>query len=102
LYQHSELWLETGEKSVMTAHVAAEQTIQQWGNGLGIRITAPVAKAARFARGLPVSVEVVEGGVFIRTAGQPKLTLAQKLKAFDPALHGGEVMATGRVGAEVF
>jgi antitoxin MazE len=86
----------------MTAHVAAEQTIQQWGNGLGIRITAPIAKAARFARGLPVSVEVVEGGVFIRTAGQPKLTLAQKLKAFDPVLHGGEVMATGRVGAEMF
>jgi hypothetical protein len=30
------------------------------------------------------------------------LTLAQKLKAFDPSQHGGEVMATGRVGAEVF
>jgi hypothetical protein len=24
------------------------------------------------------------------------------MKAFDPAIHGGEVMATGRVGAEVF
>ena len=34
--------------------------------------------------------------------GKPQLTLAQKLKAFDPAVHGGEVMATGRVGAEVF
>jgi antitoxin MazE len=45
---------------------------------------------------------VVEGGVFLRTAGKPKLTLAQKLKAFDPAVHGGEVMATGRVGPEVF
>jgi hypothetical protein len=25
-----------------------------------------------------------------------------KLKAFDPNVHGGEVMSTGRVGAEVF
>jgi antitoxin MazE len=65
-------------------------------------ITAPIAKAARFARGVPIKVEVVEGGVFIRAVGKPQLTLAQKLKAFDPAVHGGEVMTTGRVGAEVF
>ena len=86
----------------MQTATTAEQTIQEWGNGLGVRITAPIAKAARFARGLPVRVEVVEGGVFIRTAGKPKLTLAQKLKAYDPAIHGGEVMVTGRIGAEVF
>ncbi len=81
---------------------SADQTIQAWGNGLGVRITAPIAKAARFARGIPVRVEVVEGGVFIRAAGKPKLTLAQKLKTFDSTVHGGEVMSTGRVGAEVF
>jgi antitoxin MazE len=86
----------------MTATFTVNQTIQEWGNGLAVRITAPVAKAARFTRGLPITVEVVEGGVFLRTAGKPKLTLAQKLKAFNPAIHGGEVMATGRVGAEVF
>jgi antitoxin MazE len=86
----------------MTAAVKVEQTLQEWGNGLGVRITAPVAKAARFARGLPVTVEVVEGGVFVRAAGKPKLTLAQKLKAFDRKLHGGEVMASGRMGAERF
>ncbi len=86
----------------MTAALSADQTIQQWGNGLGVRITAPIAKAARFARGLPIKVEVVEGGIFLRAVGKPHLTLAQKLKAFDPAIHGGEVMATGRIGAEVF
>ena len=86
----------------MTASVSVNQTVQEWGNGLAVRITAPVAKAARFSRGLPIKVEVVDGGVFLRTAGEPKLTLAQKLKAFDPAIHGGEVMATGRVDAEVF
>jgi antitoxin MazE len=86
----------------MTATVTADQTIQVWGNGLAVRITAPVAKAARFALGLPIKLEVVEGGVFLRAVGKPKLSLAQKLKAFDPAIHGGEVMAAGRVGTEVF
>ena len=86
----------------MAATVTVDQVVQEWGNGLGVRITAPVAKAARFSRGLPIKVEVVDGGIFLRAAGRPKLTLAQKLKVFDPATHGGEVMATGRVGAEVF
>ena len=86
----------------MAAAVKVEQTVQEWGNGLGVRITAPVAKAARFARGLPITVEVVEGGLFVRAVGKPKLSLAQKLRAFDPKLHGGEAMVSGRVGAEVF
>ncbi len=47
----------------MAGPVVAEQTIQEWGNGLAVRITAPVARAAHFALGLPVRVEVVEGGV---------------------------------------
>ncbi len=86
----------------MIPSIAVDQTIQTWGNGLGVRITAPVAKAARFVQGLPITVEVVEGGIFLRAAGKPQLTLAQKLKAFHPEIHGGEVMATGRIGAEVF
>jgi antitoxin MazE len=86
----------------MAAIICAEQTVQEWGNGLAVRITAPVAKAAHFALGSPIRVEVVEGGILLRPAGEPKLSLAQKLKAFDPAVHGGEVMASGLVGAEVF
>ena len=86
----------------MESLLKVEMTVQEWGNGLGVRITAPVARAAKLARGTPITVEVVKGGVLLRPAGKPKLTLAQKLKAFDPAVHGGEAMATGRVGAEVF
>ncbi len=86
----------------MATTLTVNQTIQEWGNGLGVRITAPIAKAARFARGLPIQVEVVEGGVFLRAVGKPQLSLAQKLKAYDPEIHGGEVMSTGRIGAEVF
>ena len=86
----------------MTAAIKVSQTVQEWGNGLGVRITSPIAKAARFARGLPVTVEVIEGGVLVRPAGTPKLSLAQKLKDFDPEKHGGEAMAAGRLGAEKF
>lgn len=86
----------------MSASIKVEQTVQEWGNGLGVRLTAPIAKAARFARGQPIVVEVVEGGVFVRPVGKPKMTLAQKLKAFDPKLHAGEAMASGRIGGEVF
>jgi antitoxin component of MazEF toxin-antitoxin module len=86
----------------MASKVAAEQTVQEWGNGLGVRITTPVAKAGRLARGTPIRVEVVEGGFFVRVTGNPKLSLAQKLKAFDPAKHGGEVMVTGPVGVGAF
>lgn len=85
-----------------TATIKAEQTIQEWGNGLAVRLTAPIARAARLAQGTSVTVEVVDEGVLLRVTGKPKRTLAQKLKAFDPATHGGEVAASGRVGAEVF
>ena len=85
----------------MTPAVKVDQTVQEWGNGLGVRITAPIAKAAHFARGLPITVEVVEEGVLLRPAGRPRLTLAQKLKAFDPKKHGGEAMASRPLGREV-
>jgi len=86
----------------MGGTVQISQIVQEWGNGLAVRITAPIAKAARFSQGLPITVEVVEEGILIRPAGKPRLTLAQKLKAFDPKIHGGEAMMSGRAGAEVF
>lgn len=80
----------------------AKLTIQQWGNSLAVRIPSAVARSARFAVGQPVEVTVQDTGVIVKPVGDPKLTLAQKLALFDPTKHGGEVMATGRVGAEVF
>ena len=81
---------------------SAEQVVQQWGNGLAVRLTAKIAKAAHLAVGQPVKVEVVKDGVLLRPAGKPRLSLAQKIKLFDPAKHGGEVMADAPVGREVF
>ena len=85
-----------------TATIKTEQTIQEWGNGLAVRLTAPIARAANLVQGASVVVEVVEEGVLLRVAPKPRRTLVQELKAFNPALHGGEVETAGRVGAEVF
>ena len=92
----------TATATATATAMVMDQTIQEWGNGLGIRITAPLAKAVHAARGTPVKIEVVADGFFVRVAGKPKLTLAQKLKAFEPTRHGGEAMASARLGAEVF
>jgi antitoxin MazE len=80
----------------------ATLTVQQWGNSLAVRIPAKVARSARFRVGQPVEVSAQDASVLVRAIGEPKLSLAQKLAAFDPDRHGGEIMATARVGREVF
>ncbi len=78
----------------------ATLTLQRWGNSLAVRIPAAVARSVRFKVGQPVEVSAQDSSVLVKPVGEPRLTLAQKLAAFDPARHGGEVMATGRVGSE--
>ncbi len=85
----------------MAPVLKVEQTIQEWGNGLGVRITSPIAKAAHLAQGVPISVEVVQHGVLLRVLGKPKLSLKQKLKMFNPEQHGGEIMASKPIGKEI-
>lgn len=80
---------------------SATLTVQQWGNSLAVRIPAAVARSARFKVGQPVEVSAQDSNILVKALGAPKLTLAQKLAAFDPALHSGEVMATGLTGNEV-
>ena len=79
---------------------SATLTVQQWGNSLAVRIPAAVARSARFRVGQPVEVSAQDSNVLVKAIGEPKLTLAQKLAAFDPALHRGEVMATRPIGNE--
>jgi len=80
---------------------SATLTVQQWGNSLAVRIPAAVARSARFRVGQPVEVSAQDSNVLVKALGEPKLTLAQKLAAFDPELHGGEAMGTHPVGNEV-
>ena len=76
--------------------------VQRWGNSLAVRIPAAVARSAQFRVGQPVEVSAQECNVLVKAMGEPRLTLAQKLAAFNPARHGGEVMATQAVGNEVW
>jgi len=77
-------------------------TVQQWGNSLAVRIPAALAREVHFIVGQPVEISIDQLGLVIHRKGFPKLTLRQRLAAFDPNRHGGEVVSTGRVGAEVF
>mgnify|MGYP005752718433 CR=1 FL=1 len=79
----------------------AELTVQNWGNNLAVRIPASVARAARLVRGQTVVVEAIDGNVVVRPqGGAPRMTLEQMIKAFDPKLHGGEMMADAPRGLE--
>jgi len=79
----------------------ATLTLQQWGNSLAVRIPSAVAKSAGFKVGQPVEVSAQDAAVLVTAVGEVRLTLAQKLALFDPERHGGEAMATPRVGGEV-
>lgn len=80
--------------------ITSTAQISTWGNGLALRITKPMSKAAGVADGSPVRVTVEPGRIVIETATRP--TLDQMLAGFDPKKHGGEVMTGGAVGVEAF
>ena len=74
--------------------------IKPWGNNLGVRIPAAVAREAKLRANQRVRVSVEDGRVIITPQADKALTLADRLALFDPALHGGEAMATAPVGVE--
>lgn len=74
--------------------------IKPWGNNLGVRIPAAVAREAKLHANQRVRLTVEDGRVIITPQAEKALTLAARLALFDPAVHGGEVMADARVGTE--
>ena len=74
--------------------------IKHWGNNLGVRLPAAVAREAHLHADQRVRVTVEAGRVVIEPIQNPVLSLEQRLAHFDPALHGGEAMPTNAVGAE--
>lgn len=75
--------------------------IKQWGNNLGVRLPAAIAREARLHVHQRVRISVVDGLITITPIAEAVLTLEQRLASFDPARHGGEVMQTSaNVGAE--
>lgn len=74
--------------------------IKHWGNNLGVRLPAAVAREAHFHADQRVRVSVEGGCVIISPVADAPLTLDQRLARFDPARHGGEAMASTPLGAE--
>jgi len=70
--------------------------IKQWGNNLGVRLPAAVAREAHLHVDQRVRVRVEGDQVVITPVGDSRLTLEQRLAAYDPKRHGGEQMATTR------
>jgi antitoxin MazE len=75
--------------------------IKHWGNNLGVRLPATIARAAHLRADQRVSIAVEDGRVVVTPIKDAPPTLEQRLARFDPERHGGEAMATDeRVGAE--
>lgn len=69
--------------------------IKQWGNNLGVRLPAAVAREAHLHVGQRVRVSVEGTQVVIKPIIDSRLTLEQRLAAFDPVRHGGEYFCRG-------
>lgn len=82
------------------AEIVERTKINQWGNGLALRLNSDVAKALGVEQGTPVRL-VVEAGRLVVEKMQRRRTLDERLAAYDPKLHGGETMAFAPAGSEV-
>jgi antitoxin MazE len=75
--------------------------IKHWGNNLGVRLPAAIARAARLHADQRVRITVDGERIIITPIHDESLTLEQRLARFDPERHGGEAMPVNRsLGAE--
>ena len=75
--------------------------IKAWGNNLGVRLPASVARAARLKVDQRVRITVEGERIIITPHGERPPSLAERLAQFDPLVHAGEAMAVVPVGREV-
>jgi antitoxin MazE len=75
-------------------------SLKHWGNNLGVRLPRAIARAAHLHADQQVRLLVENGRVVIEPVPIASPSLAERLKCFDPARHGGEEMATPLLGAE--
>jgi antitoxin MazE len=75
--------------------------IKHWGNNLGVRLPAAVARAAHLHADQRVRITVEGERIIITPLHDETLSLEQRLARFDPERHGGEAMSVDeRLGAE--
>ncbi|MDQ7001760.1 MAG: AbrB/MazE/SpoVT family DNA-binding domain-containing protein [Ghiorsea sp.] len=75
--------------------------IKKWGNSLGVRLPAAVAREAHLHCDQRVRLSVVDKQIILTPIVDEPLTLEERLAHFDPIVHGGEVMRVAElVGVE--
>jgi len=76
--------------------------IKKWGNSLGVRLPAIIARETHLHTDQRVRISIVDKQIIIITPViSEQLTLEQRLASFDPMIHGGEVMSVSKhLGAE--
>lgn len=69
--------------------------LKYWGNNLGVRLPASVAKAAHLHADQRVRITVEGEHIIITPLRDQMPSLEQRLSRFDPQRHGGEAMPAG-------
>lgn len=81
--------------------IEVELDVKQWGNNLGVRLPAVIARESHLKAHQRVRISVLNGEIIIKPVAEAVLTLAQRLALFYPAEQSGEVMVTSKtLGAE--
>lgn len=78
----------------------APSRLVPWGTSLGLRITKAIAKVAGVEANSQVTITAQPGRIVIESF-PARASLDDMLARFDPARHGGELMAFAPVGKEV-
>ena len=77
--------------------------IRHWGNNLGVRLPANIARAAGLSVDQQVEVAVEGDRIVLTPVRNRTLTLEERLARFDPDGHGGEAMSVSEtLGNERF
>ena len=80
---------------------AVSLNVKQWGNSLGVRLPAAIAKAVGLKVDQCVEIAVRGQTVIITPCKAKPMTLEDRLACYDPQKHGGEMMiANESRGAE--
>ena len=77
--------------------------IRLWGNSLGVRLPASIARAAGLSVDQQVEVAVEGDRIVLTPVRNRTLTLEERLARFDPDRHAGEAMSVSEpLGNERF
>ena len=77
--------------------------IKKWGNSLGVRLPAAIAREAHLHTDQRVRLSIIDKQIIITPIVSEQLTLEERLANFDPIIHGGEIMPVSEsVGVEVW